>query len=144
MPTQKPTGARPPQKAASPPKQSQKLPLKANINWLNPDEDGAIRANASLTIGGAFAVHGIKVVHGTKGGFISMPSYKQSDGTYKDIFHSVTAEDRERMNEAVMQAYEQKLAEAQEQTEDAPGEDLDEESPDEEPAEAEKGQGLAR
>jgi stage V sporulation protein G len=106
MATQNKTGAKTPQKAASPPKQSQKVPLKAGINWMNPNEDESVRASASLTLGGAFAVHGIKVVDGQKGLFVSMPSYKSGEG-YKDIFHAVTAEDRERMNTAVMEAYEQ-------------------------------------
>lgn len=138
MATQAKTGARPPQKAASPPGQSQKTPLKASVNWLNPDEDGAIRANASLTVGGAFAVHGIKVIDGSKGQFVSMPSYKSNDGSYKDIFHAVTAEARQEMNEAVLAAYNQKLAEVQEQEQSDPTEG---DAP-EEAADAEEGQRL--
>jgi stage V sporulation protein G len=113
MSTQAKTGARAPQTTApSQTKQSQKLPIKAAINWMNPNEDDNVRASASLTIGGAFAVHGIKIVSGTKGDFVSMPSYKSGDG-YRDIFHAITADDRERMNAAVMQAYEQMLADEQ-------------------------------
>ena len=116
MPTQKPTGVKKPQPIGQPTdKQGQKLPsIRATIGWLNPDEDGSVRASASLTIGGAFAVHGVKVIDSAKGEFVSMPSYKSQNG-YKGIFHAVTAEAREQMNEAVMKAYEQKLAEAQEQ-----------------------------
>jgi stage V sporulation protein G len=139
MATQTKTGAKTHPKASSPPPQSPKLPLHANINWMNPKEDESIRATASLTLGGAFAVHGIKVIDGQKGRFISMPSYKSGD-SYKDIFHAVTAEDRERMNEAVMRAYEQKLAEAQEQARDDPAEsDEFADAPDEP---AEEGQGM--
>jgi stage V sporulation protein G len=138
MPTQARTGATPhPKQAASPPKQAQRLPLKASVNWLNPDEEGAIRATASLTVGGTFAVHGIKVIDGSKGQFVSMPSY-QSGGKYKDIFHAVTAEARQQMNKAVLDAYSQKLAEIQEQAQDEQSEDMDEESS----AEAEKGHDL--
>jgi len=132
MPNQKPTGA------GTPPKQTQKLPsVRADVYWLNPDEDSTIRANASLTIGGAFKVHGIKVISGSKGDFVSMPSYKSGDG-YKDIFHAVTADARQQMNDAVLAAYEQKLAE---QTQDAPTEEQDMTEPDE-PAEAEEGAGM--
>jgi stage V sporulation protein G len=143
MPTQSKTGARPPQRAASPPKQAQEPPsLKAGINWMNPDEEGAIRATASLTIGGAFAVHGIKIIDGSKGQFVSMPSYRSGE-SYKDIFHAVSAEAREQMNEAVLAAYNQKLAEIQEQAQDVPdeGEGPDEsaDAPDES---AEEGQVL--
>ena len=133
MPTQtqtQPTGARQPQTNA------QRLPsIRAAISWLNPSEDGNVRANASLTIGGAFAVHGIRVINSQeKGVFVSMPSYKGKDG-YKDIFHAVTAEARQQMNDAVLAAYEQKLAE---QTE---GEGMEEGDP-VEAAPAEEGPGM--
>ena len=86
------------------------IPIKAVINWLNPDENNHHRATASLIIGGAFTVHGIKVINGSKGEFIAMPSYKGNDG-YKDIFHAVTAEARRQINESVINAYELKLSE---------------------------------
>jgi stage V sporulation protein G len=125
--------------AKSPPKQTQKQRIKASVNWLNPDEGGAIRATASLTIDSAFAVHGIKVIDGSKGQFVSMPSYKSGEN-YKDIFHAVTAEARQQMNDAVMAAYEQKLFEEQTQEQE---EDYGEEAGDvpEEPGETED-QGL--
>lgn len=114
----RPTGTKPAQKPAE---QTVKMPVKASINWLNTKEDGNVRATASLTIGGAFAVHGIKVISGQKGDFVSMPSYKSGD-SYKDIFHAVTADARQQMNDAVMDAYEQKLSE--EMSEDAGMESL--------------------
>ena len=68
------------------------MKLKATINRLL--DKGNTKAVASLTIDGAFAVHGIKIVGGVNGDFVSMPSTKQSDGSYKDIFHAVTKEAR--------------------------------------------------
>ena len=109
MPTQAKTGTKPPPKADRQAQPDQLLSVKANVYWMNPDA-GSIRASASLTIGDAFAVHGIKVVSGSKGEFVSMPSYKSGDD-YKSIFHAITAEARQQMNDAVMAAYEQKLAE---------------------------------
>jgi stage V sporulation protein G len=139
VPTQKPTGARKPQTTGQQTeKQGQRLPsLKASINWLNPKDEGNTRATANLTIGGSFAVHGIKVTRGSKGEFVSMPSYKKGD-EYKDIFHAVTADARQQMNDAVMKAYEQKLAE-QNQSEEIAVDEQDE-TPADDPAEAEKGQ----
>ena len=109
MPTQAKSGTKSMPKTDRQVKQSQDLSVKANVNWMNPDETGSIRASASLTIGDSFAVHGIRVVSGAKGDFVSMPSYKSGDG-YRSIFHAVTAEARQQMNDAVMAAYEQKLA----------------------------------
>ena len=57
-----------------------------------PGVQGGIRAYASATIAGCFAVRGIKIVEGGKDGlFMSMPSRKTQDG-YKDICFPVTEE----------------------------------------------------
>ena len=46
-----------------------------------PGVQGGIRAYASATIAGCFAVRGIKIVEGGKDGlFMSMPSRKTQDG----------------------------------------------------------------
>ena len=137
MPTQNPTGAKTPAQTGLQVMKPQRLPIKATVNWMNPKEDESIRATASLTIGGAFAVHGIKVMDSQKGEFVSMPSYKSSNG-YKDIFHAVTADAREQMNDAVMAAYEQKLSEQQNQGEELTGDDQSE-APADEPDQSEKG-----
>ena len=123
-----------------PEKQAQKPPfIRAGINWLNPKDDDNIRATASLTIGGAFAVHGVKVIRSKdKGDFVSMPSYKKGE-EYKDIFHAVTKEAREQINAVVMKAYEQKLAEQNQDNELA--EDEGQDTPADEPS-TEKGQSM--
>jgi stage V sporulation protein G len=81
------------------------------------DEGSKIRAVANATIGGAFAIHGIKVIDSEKGLFLSMPSnsYKNGSGEtkYQDIFHPVTAEARQALSDSVMRAYEKALAEQQ-------------------------------
>ena len=68
------------------------------------DGDFKTKAYASATIGGAFAVHGIRVIESDKGRFISMPqeSYKKNGETkYNDTFHAITAEARTALVEAV-------------------------------------------
>ena len=65
-------------------------------------------------------MHGMRVVDGEKGLFVAMPSTSfQRDGKteYQETFHPVSGEARKALNDAVLQAYEQKLSE--EQTEDA-------------------------
>lgn len=87
------------------------------------DGDYKTKAYASVTIAGAFAVHGLRVIETDKGRFISMPqeSYKKNGETvYNDTFHAVTAEARTALVDAVNDAYEQKLQERMEQSEDAP------------------------
>ena len=96
--------------------------VEARIDRL-VDGDFKTKAYASATIGGAFAVHGIRIVESDKGRFISMPqnSYKKNGETkYSDTFHAITAEARNALVEAVNDAYEQKLQEQQEQRSDTP------------------------
>ena len=83
------------------------------------DGDFKTKAYASATIGGAFAVHGIRIIESEKGRFISMPqdSYQKNGETkYSDTFHAITADART----ALVDAYEQKLQEQMEQKGDAP------------------------
>ena len=99
--------------------------IRAKIDRLADFENSKVKAFASANIGGAFAIHGLRIVNGEKGMFVAMPSTSyQKDGKteYQETFHPVSGEARKALNDAVIEAYEQKLAE--EQTED---EALDEE-----------------
>ena len=83
--------------------------ISVRVDRLN--DVGKIRAFVSANIGGAFAIHGIKVVDSDKGMFVAMPQskFKTADGEtkYLDEFHAVTADARNKLNEAVLAAYEQ-------------------------------------
>ena len=75
-----------------------------------PIEDGkGILANASVTFGGRFVVTGIKVIDGKKGAFVSMPQYKSRDGEWKDSCFPITADFREELCDAVLEAYEDEV-----------------------------------
>ena len=92
--------------------------IRAKIDRLADFEGSKVKAFASANIG-PFAVHGLRVVDGEKGMFVAMPSTSyQKDGKteYQETFHPVSGEARKALNDAVLQAYEQKLSE--EQTED--------------------------
>lgn len=95
--------------------------IQARIDRLCDYEGSNIRAFASANIGGTFAIHGIRVVDSQKGLFVSMPqsSYTDSDGNkkYSDIFHAVTAEARNELNDKVLEAYKQAQSEAQDEDE---------------------------
>lgn len=99
--------------------------VAARIDRLVDYEGSKVKAIASANIGGAFAIHGIKVVESQKGLFIQMPqSSYEKDGKkqYTDQFHPITADARNELNAAVMEAYEEKLSE----TEDESPEEQDE------------------
>ena len=104
--------------------------ISARIDRLVDYENTKVKAIASANIGGAFAIHGIRVIDSQKGLFVQMPQNSfQKDGKteYSDIFHPVTAEARSELNSKVLEAYEQKLNEVESENEDLDeGEDLDE------------------
>lgn len=90
--------------------------ITARIDRLVNQEDSSIKAYASVNIGGAFAVHGIKVIDSVKGIFVSMPSNRyKKDGKveYSDICYPITADARNELIDRVTEAYEAKLSEKQ-------------------------------
>ena len=80
------------------------------IHSIRPE--GTLRATASVNIYGDFAVRGVKVMEGTNGLFVSMPSYK-SGNDYKDICFPCTKEAKAEFDSALLSAYQQALAQGQ-------------------------------
>ncbi|MDZ7360278.1 MAG: SpoVG family protein [candidate division KSB1 bacterium] len=68
------------------------------------DED-KLKAFVNVTFDDCFVVRGMKVIKGAGGYFVSMPSRKMSDGTYRDIAHPITNEFREKVENAIIEAY---------------------------------------
>ncbi|HBE72573.1 MAG TPA: septation protein spoVG [candidate division Zixibacteria bacterium] len=62
-------------------------------------------AFANVTFDNAFAVRGIKIIQGTNGPFIAMPSRKMADGTFKDVAHPINSETRQMLEKAVLDEY---------------------------------------
>lgn len=105
--------------------------ISAKIDRMSTDPNSKIRANASVTIGNHFAIHGLKVYDGGDRGLqVLYPGHKGTDNKFYEDFHPVTKEAREALNGYVLEAYDQKFEQTQgeAQAEDADLED------DEEPA----------
>lgn len=77
------------------------------------NEEGPMKAIASVTFNDQLAVHDIKVIYARERYFIVMPSRKNPDGTYRDIVHPINAEFRNEVEKAVLDAYERAMAEAE-------------------------------
>lgn len=97
-------------------KQNNELHYDVKIQSIRPD--GKFRATANVNINGAFAIRGIKLMEGTKGLFVSMPNYKTQRGEYIDICFPITAEARNDLKNAVIEAYEITLTQGQKQKEE--------------------------
>lgn len=77
------------------------------------DHEGRVRAVASITIEDEFVVHDIKVIEGTNGLFIAMPSKKSQSGEFRDIAHPISTETRTKIQDAILEAYNRELAAAE-------------------------------
>ena len=76
-------------------------------------DDSKLKAVASITIDECFVVHDIKVIEGSQGYFIAMPSRKTPDGEYKDIVHPLNTETREEIRTAILNEFEVALKNAE-------------------------------
>ena len=72
--------------------------------------EGKMKAIVSVTFDNEFVVHDIKVIEGQMGLFIAMPSRKVGEGNFRDIAHPINAEMRQVLEDAVLKAYHEALA----------------------------------
>lgn len=66
---------------------------------------GRTKGFASITIEGVFGVHGISIVEGKNGLFVSMPQTRDAKGEYKDLVHPIVKGGREVIKDAVLADY---------------------------------------
>jgi stage V sporulation protein G len=71
-----------------------------------PVEEDKLRAYVTITLDNCFAIRDLKVIRGTTGYFVSMPSKKRKDGTYKDVAHPINSETRAMIEEKILEEYE--------------------------------------
>ena len=72
-----------------------------------PVDDEKLKAFVSIVFDQCFVVTDIKIIHGPKGLFVSMPSKKRKDGTFKDIAHPLNNQMRQYLEEKVLTVYRQ-------------------------------------
>jgi stage V sporulation protein G len=75
-----------------------------------PVDDEKLKAFVSIVFDGDFVVTDIKVIQGPKGLFVSMPSKKRKDGTFKDIAHPLNNRMRQYLEDKVLGVYRQQVA----------------------------------
>ena len=96
-----------PEPAAVP--EREPVPLEMDVRIHSINTSGKILANASVTLGGCFAVRNLRIVDGSKGLFVSMPSYRTDEGL-KDVCFPCTKEFRQQFQNTVLAAYRQEMA----------------------------------
>lgn len=79
------------------------------VNITLRDEE-KLKAFVNVTFDDVFVVRGLKVIKGVTGYFISMPSRKMPDGSFRDIAHPITNDFREFMEKVILDKYQSILA----------------------------------
>lgn len=72
-------------------------------------DEERLRAYVTITFDNAFIVRNVKIVKVNDKLIVSMPSRKAKDGAYKDIAHPINADMRQKIEKAVLDAYEKEL-----------------------------------
>jgi stage V sporulation protein G len=72
-----------------------------------PVEEEKLKAFVSIVFDDCFVVSDIKIIHGQNGLFVSMPSKKRRNGTFRDIAHPLNQETRRRIEDRILARYEE-------------------------------------
>ncbi len=68
-------------------------------------ENGRLKAYATVIFDNDFIVRDLKVIEGEKGLFVSMPSRRRKDGSFRDIVHPLNADTRKMIEDAIIGEY---------------------------------------
>src|SRR5438477_9220730 len=74
--------------------------------------DEKLKAFVSITLGHAFVIRGLKIIHGNSGLFVAMPSRKRPDGQHQDLAHPINDQTRKYLTDIVMAEYQRELTNA--------------------------------
>lgn len=68
-------------------------------------ENGRLKAYATIVFDNSFIIRDLKIIEGNKGHFVSMPSRRRKDGTFRDIVHPLNSETRQAIEDSVIKEY---------------------------------------
>lgn len=69
-------------------------------------DNGRLKAYATIVFDNDFIVRDLKVIEGNKGLFVSMPSRRRKDGSFRDIVHPLNSETRSTIEQQIIEEYE--------------------------------------
>lgn len=77
--------------------------MEVKIVRVSKVEDSRVKASATIVVGDSIMIHGIRVIQGENGLFLSMPSRKDKTGKFVDIVHPVSVEMRDAILNAILE-----------------------------------------
>ncbi len=76
------------------------------------NDNEKLKGYATIIFDNCFVVRDLKIISGTTGLFVAMPSKKKKEGTYRDIAHPLNNETRRMIEGSIIREYERELASA--------------------------------
>ena len=70
-----------------------------------PVHEDKLKAYITIVLDDCFVVRDLKVISGTTGLFVAMPSKRRKDGVFKDIAHPLNQSTRAAMEKRILEAY---------------------------------------
>lgn len=83
---------------------SKKLEI-TEVKVFPAKESGKLKAYATIVFENCFIVRDLKVIEGEKGFFVSMPSRRRKDGTFRDIVHPLDSDTRQMVEDFIIKEY---------------------------------------
>lgn len=76
-----------------------------------PVDEEKLKAYAMIIFDHCFVVRDLKIISGTSGLFVAMPSKKRKDGSFKDVAHPLNRETRQMIEQVVIDEYHREVEE---------------------------------
>lgn len=80
---------------------------------IYPVGEDKLQAFVSIVFDHCFRITDIKIIDGGSGRFLSMPSKRRKDGTYRDIAHPLNSKTRKRIETLIFERYDAMMGEAE-------------------------------
>ncbi len=101
-------------------------------------DEGNLKSFCSVVFDDVFIIHSVKVIEGSNGLFVAMPSREVGDGEYRDTAHPIDNDFRLELEEKVLEKYREEVGgdEKEEEELEAVGEAVEESEEEEEEEES--------
>ncbi len=88
-----------------------------------PVHEEKLKAYVTIVLDHSFVVRDLKIINGSTGLFVAMPSKKRADGSYKDVAHPLNKNTRMMMEKKILEAYLSEIKKGSGQASDGTPED---------------------
>ncbi|MEF8726533.1 MAG: SpoVG family protein [Candidatus Bipolaricaulota bacterium] len=80
-------------------------------------DEGNLKSFCSVVFDDVFIIHSVKVIEGSNGLFVAMPSREVGDGEYRDTAHPIDNDFRLELEEKVLEKYKEEVGDTEAEAE---------------------------